>query len=104
MGPKTHFHSLGLGINANSDKQDEARQFFSYLGTNEAMSMFLTEGGQPPVTAPIMNALAGDRLDMLMMADHTAKYGKVMNGGTEGGAFSVYSNICLLYTSPSPRD
>ena len=45
MGPKTHFHSLGLGINANSDKQDEAREFLSYLGTNEAMSMFLTEGG-----------------------------------------------------------
>ena len=99
MGPKTHFHSLGLGINSNSDKQDEARAFLSYLGTNEAMSMFLIEGGQPPVTDPIMNAHAGDRLDMLMMAEHTAKYGKVMNGGTEGGAFSVYSNMAENFTA-----
>ena len=99
MGPKTHFHSLGLGINANSEKQDEARAFLSYLGSNEAMSMFLIEGGQPPVTDPIMNAHAGDRLDMLMMAEHTAKYGKVMNGGTEGFAFSVYSNMAENFTA-----
>ena len=99
MGPKTHFHSLGLGINANSDKQDEARAFLSFLGTNEAMSMFLKEGGQPPVTDPIMNAHAGDRLDMLMMAEHTAKYGKVMNGGTEGGAFAIYANMAENFTA-----
>jgi multiple sugar transport system substrate-binding protein len=63
------------------------------------MSMFLKEGGQPPVTDPIMNAHAGDRLDMLMMAEHTAKYGKVMNGGTEGGAFAIYANMAENFTA-----
>ena len=99
LGPKTHYHSLGLGINANSERQDEARAFLSYLGSNEAMEMYLANGGQPPVVDAIMNAQAGDRPDMLMMADHTAKYGIVMNGGASSVALGIYSNMAENFTA-----
>mgnify|MGYP003674115609 CR=1 FL=1 len=99
LGPKTHYHSLGLGINANSERQDEARAFLSYLGTNEAMEIYLANGGQPPVVEALMTALAGDRPDMLMMGEHTAQYGFVMNGGASSNALGLYSNMAENFTA-----
>jgi multiple sugar transport system substrate-binding protein len=98
-GPRTHFHALGLGLNANSENKEEARAFLSYLATEDAMRQYTIGGGQPPVVERIMAEAAGDaRPDMMMMADHTGKYGMVMNGGTSADALAIYTNMAEYFT------
>ena len=98
-GPKTHFHALGLGINKASDKQDEAKAFLTFLGSEDAMTMYTKEGGQPPVVDRIMQSVAADRPDMLMMGNNAANYGIVMNGSTAAEALGVYSNMAENFTA-----
>ncbi|MCP4383637.1 MAG: extracellular solute-binding protein [Hyphomicrobiales bacterium] len=98
-GPKTHFHALGLGINKASDKQDEAKAFLAFLGSEDAMTMYTAEGGQPPVVDRIMQAVASDRPDMLAMGNNAANYGIVMNGGTTAEALGIYSNMAENFTA-----
>jgi multiple sugar transport system substrate-binding protein len=98
-GPKTHFHALGLGVNKNSGKQDEAKAFLTFLASQDTMSMYAGEGGQPPVVDSIIKAVASDRPDMLSMGDSTAKYGIVMNGGTTAEALGIYSNMAENFTA-----
>ncbi len=98
-GPRTHFHALGLGLNANSENKEEARAFLSYLATEDAMRQYTIGGGQPPVVERIMAEAAGDaRPDMMMMADHTGKYGMVMSGGTSADALAIYTNMAEYFT------
>ena len=97
-GIKTHFHTLGLGLNKASDKKDEAKRFLAYLATPEAMTMYTKEGGQPPVIDSIMQAVASGRPDMLMMGDNAAKYGFVPRGGTSAEALGVYTNMAENFT------
>lgn len=97
-GPKTHFHTLGLGLNKASEKQEEAKRFLAYLATPEAMTMYTKEGGQPPVIDSIMTAVASGRPDMLMMSDNAAKYGFVPAGGTSAEALGVYTNMAENFT------
>jgi multiple sugar transport system substrate-binding protein len=97
-GIKTHFHTLGLGLNKASDKKDEAKKFLAYLATPDAMTMYTKEGGQPPVVDKIMQAVASGRPDMLMMGDNAAKYGFVPNGGTSSEALGVYTNMAENFT------
>jgi multiple sugar transport system substrate-binding protein len=97
-GIKTHFHTLGLGINKASSKKEEARRFLSYLGSADAMTMYTKEGGQPPVVDSIMKAVSSDRPDMLMMSDNAGKYGFVPNGGTSAEALGVYTNMAENFT------
>jgi multiple sugar transport system substrate-binding protein len=97
-GVKTHFHTLGLGLNKASDKKDEAKRFLAYLATPEAMTMYTKEGGQPPVVDSIMQAVASGRPDMLMMGDNAAKYGFVPRGGTSAEALGVYTNMAENFT------
>jgi ABC-type glycerol-3-phosphate transport system substrate-binding protein len=97
-GPKTHFHALGLGINKASDKQDEAKAFLKFLASEDAMSMYAQDGGQPPVVDRIIKAVASDRPDMMTMGDNTAKYGIVMRGSTSAEALGVYSNMAENFT------
>ena len=98
-GPKTHFHALGLGINKASKKQDEAKAFLTFLASEDTMSMYAKEGGQPPVVESIIKAVASDRPDMLKMGEHTAKYGIVMRGSTSAEALGVYSNMAENFTA-----
>ena len=98
-GPKTHFHALGLGINKASDKQDEAKAFLTFLASQDTMSMYAKEGGQPPVVDRIMQSVAADRPDMLMMGNNAANYGIVMNGSTAAQALGVYSNMAENFTA-----
>ncbi|MEP2579841.1 MAG: extracellular solute-binding protein, partial [Roseibium sp.] len=98
-GPKTHFHALGLGINKASEKQDEAKAFLSFLASEEVMSMYAKEGGQPPVVDSIIKAVASDRPDMLKMGEHTGAYGIVMNGSTSAEALGIYSNMAENFTA-----
>ncbi len=98
-GPKTHFHALGLGVNKASDKQDEAKAFLKFLASQDTMSMYAKEGGQPPVVDSIIKAVASDRPDMLKMGEYTGKYGIVMNGSTAAQALGVYSNMAENFTA-----
>ena len=98
-GPKTHFHSLGLGINKASTKQDEVKAFLKFLASEDTMSMYAKEGGQPPVVDTIIKAVASDRLDMMAMGDNTAKYGIVMRGSTSAEALGVYTNMAENFTA-----
>ncbi|MCR9135121.1 MAG: sugar ABC transporter substrate-binding protein [Alphaproteobacteria bacterium] len=97
-GIKTHFHALGLGINAASEKKDEARAFLSYLGSEEAMKMYIDGGGQPPVVGRIVEEVAGDRPDMVAMSSHAGDYGHVMAGGTSASALDIYTNQAENFT------
>lgn len=91
LGPKTHFHSLGLGVSKSSDNKDDARKFLRWLATNkEANTLYIQLGGAPPVTDAIMATVADERPDMLLMGEHAAKYGFVMNGGAGEHALRIY--------------
>lgn len=98
VGIKTHFHALGLGINAASENKDEARAFLRYLGTENAMKMYIKGGGQPPVVGRIVSEVAADRPDMVMMSSHAGDYGKVMAGGTSSSALDIYTNQAENFT------
>ncbi|MCX5513323.1 ABC transporter substrate-binding protein [Kaistia algarum] len=98
LGPKTHFHSLGLGINKNSEKQDEAKKFLAWLATAEPMKLYAKEGGSPPLAEKPMAEVAADRPEMLLMGEHAAKYGFVMNGGTSSKALAIYTNQAENFT------
>ena len=97
-GPKTHFHSLGLGINKNSDKQDEAKKFLSWLGSSDALTLYAKEGGSPPLAEGPLAVIAADRPEMALMGEHAAKYGFVMNGGTSAKALGIYTNQAENFT------
>ena len=97
-GPKTHFHSLGLGINKNTAKPDEAKAFLTWLATAEPMKLYAKEGGSPPLAAGPMAEIAGDRPEMLLMGEHAAKYGFVMNGSTHAKAMGIYTNMAENFT------
>ncbi len=97
-GPKTHFHSLGLGINKNSDKQDEAKRFLAWLATADPMKLYAQEGGSPPLAEGLMAEVAGDRPELLLMGEHAAKYGFVFNGATSADALAIYTNQAENFT------
>lgn len=97
-GPKTHFHSLGLGLNKNSEKQDEAKAFLAWLAGADAMKLYAKEGGSPPLAEGPMAEIAGDRPEMLLMGEHAAKYGFVMDGATSAKALGIYTNQAENFT------
>ena len=72
---------IGIGLNKESDAV-----FFQYLGDEQTPSALMLPSGKP------LTRLANVRLVGLTVADDV-------------GAFnSTKLNVCLLYTSPSPRD
>lgn len=99
-GRKTHFHSLGLGVNASSDNKKSAMKFLRWLGTSkEAFTMYAEIGGSPPVVDEIMAKIAEKRPDMPLMGEHAGKYGFVMNGGASAHAWSIYEVMAENFTA-----
>lgn len=99
-GPKTHFHSLGLGVNAASDNKEDARKFLRWLATNkEANTIYAQLGGAPPVTDEIMAKVADERPDMPLMGQHAADFGFVMNGGASEHALRIYEIMAENFTA-----
>lgn len=98
-GRKTHFHSLGLGVNAASQKKEDALKFLRWLGTSkEAMTKYADLGGAPPVVDEIMAGIAEKRPDMPLMGEHAGKYGFVMNGGASEHALGLYTTMAENFT------
>lgn len=98
-GRKTHFHSLGLGINTASENKEDAKKFLRWLATSkEANTLYAELGGAPPVTDEIMAAVAEDRPDMVLMGEHAAEYGFVMNGGAGEHALRIYEIMAENFT------
>ncbi len=97
-GPKTHFHSLGLGLSKNSDKQDEAKKFLAYLASEPAITMYAREGGQPPLNEELIKQVSAGRPDILAQGEQAAKYGMVMNGGTSAQALDIYTVMAENFT------
>ena len=98
-GRRTHFHSLGLGINTASENKDDARSFLRWLATSrEANTLYAQLGGAPPVTDDIMATVAEARPDMPLMGEHAAKYGFVMNGGAGEHALRIYEIMAEHFT------
>ena len=99
-GRKTHFHSLGLGVNAASDNKEDARKFLRWLATDKAANTLYAElGGAPPVTDEIMATVAADRPDMPLMGQHAAEFGFVMNGGASEHALRIYEIMAENFTA-----
>lgn len=108
-GRKTHFHSLGLGLNAASEKKEDALKFLRWLGTSkEAMTKYADLGGAPPVVDEIMAVIAEKRPDMPLMGEHAGKYGFVMNGGASENALQLYTimaeNFTGYWAGETPED
>ena len=98
-GRKTHFHSLGLGLNAASENKEDALKFLRWLGTSvEANTMYADLGGAPPVVDAIMDVIAAKRPDMPLMGAHAGKYGFVMDGGTSEHALGIYTIMAENFT------
>jgi len=98
-GIKTHFHSLGLGVNAASQNKEDALKFLRWLGTSiEANTMYADLGGAPPVVDEIMAKIAEKRPDMPLMGEHAGKYGFVMDGGTSEHALRIYEVMAEAFT------
>jgi multiple sugar transport system substrate-binding protein len=97
-GPKTHFHSLGLGLNKNTDKADEAKQFLTWLAGPEAMTLYAKEGGSPSLADAPLAAIAAERPELALMGEHAAKYGFVMDGSTSAKALGIYTNQAENFT------
>ncbi|MGI9500315.1 MAG: extracellular solute-binding protein, partial [Geminicoccaceae bacterium] len=98
-GRKTHFHSLGLGVNTASENKEDARKFLRWLATSrEANTLYAQLGGAPPVTDEIMATVAEARPDMPLMGEHAAKYGFVMNGGAGEHALRIYEIMAEHFT------
>src|SRR5690606_7940763 len=87
-----------LGLNKNSDKQDEAKAFLTWLAGADAMKLYAKEGGSPPLAEGPMAEIAGDRPEMLLMGEHAAKYGFVMDGATSAKALGIYTNQAENFT------
>ena len=98
-GRRTHFHSLGLGVNAASENREDALKFLRWLGTSrEAMTKYADLGGAPPVVDEIMAVIAEKRPDMPLMGEHAGKYGFVMNGGASEHALGLYTAMAENFT------
>lgn len=74
--PSTHVHSLGVALSKYSKKKDAALKFLSFLASEEAMKMYATNGGIPPVET-ILKAMGDKRPEFPTIADHVKKYGYV---------------------------
>ncbi|WP_041083746.1 ABC transporter substrate-binding protein [Thermotoga profunda] len=74
--PSTHVHSLGVALSKYSKKKDAALKFLSFLATEQAMKMYATNGGIPPVET-ILKAMGDKRPEFPIIADHVKKYGYV---------------------------
>ena len=88
-GHKTHIHTLGVGLNAASDKKDAAFRFLSFLATEQATRLYAQNGGFPPVTA-ILKEMAGTRPEFPIAGEYAQKYGFVEAGGTSANAVPIY--------------
>jgi len=98
-GIKTHFHSLGLGVNAASENKEDARKFLRWLGTSvEANTLYIRQGGSPPVVDAIMSEVAEERPDLPLMGEHAGSYGFVMNGATSEHALRLYEIMAENFT------
>ncbi|WNC17502.1 sugar ABC transporter substrate-binding protein [Brevibacillus brevis] len=75
---KTHVHSLGVGINKHSDKQEASLKWMKYLATKEAMQTYAENGGIPPV-ADVLNGMKEKRPEFPAIAQHVDQYGYVVD-------------------------
>lgn len=74
----THVHSLGVGINKHSEKQEAALKWLKYLATTEAMRTYAENGGIPPV-ADVLNGMKEQRPEFPYIAEHVDQYGYVVD-------------------------
>lgn len=72
----THVHSLAVGINKHSKKQEASLKWLKYLSTKEAMTAYAENGGVPPAQE-ILNGLKEKRPEFPYIAEHVDKYGFV---------------------------
>lgn len=97
-GHKTHVHSLGIGLNKSSTKQDAAGKFLAYLGSEAAMKLYADAGGLPPV-ANVLKSMAKQRPEFPIVAEHLGKYGFVVTGGTAAYAVPVYTALAEEFSA-----
>ncbi len=97
-GHRTHVHSLGLGMNANSQNKEDAAKFLNWMSTNNAMDIYARNGGTPPAPA-ILSSLADMRPDFPLVGRYTADYGYVVNGGTTEYALGIYTTMAEKFTA-----
>lgn len=72
----THVHSLAVGVNKHSTKQEASLKWLKYLATKEAMTTYAENGGVPPAQE-ILNGLKDKRPEFPYIAEHVDKYGFV---------------------------
>ncbi|PIE07122.1 MAG: ABC transporter substrate-binding protein [Rhodobacterales bacterium] len=89
-GRYTHVHGLGLGINKTGKNKEGAVAFLQWLATPEAMEIYARAGGAPGLTGAAIEAVAGERPDLVPLGEYASGYGYVMDGATSAGALSVY--------------
>ncbi len=89
-GRFTHIHGLGLGLNANAENPEGAREFLRWLSTEEAAVAYAKAGGAPGLAGSAIDAVAEERPDLVPLGQYASDYGYVMRGGTSANALSVY--------------
>lgn len=90
-GRFTHIHGLGLGLNANAKNPEGAKAFLSWLSSRDAAVDYAKAGGAPGLAGAAIEAVAGDRPDLVPLGEFASSYGYVMNGATSAGALSTYA-------------
>jgi len=80
--PSTHVHSLGVGLNKFGEHKDAAAKWLTYLGTQDAMTLYAQAGGLPPVSA-VLKGMADTRPEFPALADHLEKYAFVESTGAQ---------------------
>ncbi len=97
-GHRTHVHSLGVGMNANSENKEDAAKFLNWMSTMKAMEIYASNGGLPP-SPPILNGMADERPEFPLVGQHTADYGYVVRGGTTDYALGIYTTMAEKFTA-----
>ncbi len=97
-GHRTHVHSLGLGLNANSENKEDAAKFLNWMSTMNAMEIYARNGGLPP-SPPILNGMADERPEFPLVGQYTADYGYVVRGGTTDYALGIYTTMAEKFTA-----
>ncbi|MDK2886560.1 MAG: multiple sugar transport system substrate-binding protein [Thermosipho sp. (in: thermotogales)] len=84
--PSTHVHSLGVGLSKYSKNKMAALEFLKFLSTEEAMKIYASNGGIPPVET-VLKELSSKRPEFSLIAEHIKNYGFVES--TSGETMSI---------------
>jgi multiple sugar transport system substrate-binding protein len=99
----TYTHSLGVALNANSERQEAAGAWLRYLATQEAISAYATAGGLPPSAAVLLES---DRADYQATAEYLDAYAYTPSTGpVVFGILDILStNLSAVWARQSDAD